>query len=265
MPGQPRDIHTMPISRRRMGGLCAAAMLAGWWPRRALAQVATPKILVLGDSMIAGGFGVFLERALEKDYALPCRRAGKSSSGLSRPDFYDWPEAAKAIVGKWKPDATVVMFGGNDVQGLYMGSGEWIRWQDDGWDEEYARRVDVLADLLAPGGERIFWVGMPVMRPEKFHERVKRVNVIYRARMAVRPGAKFIDAWEVLADENGAYADRIVPPGAVAPEGKSAKKVRVRAGDGIHLTPAGAEILRDHVLTVLEAELGIAKAAEGGR
>ena len=251
-------VMVMPVLSRRhtvLGGLAAAASIL--LPLRVRAAVA-PKTLVLGDSMIAGGFGVFLERALEKDYALPVKRAGKSSSGLSRPDFHDWPEAAEAIVGKWKPEASVVMFGGNDVQGLYMGKGEWIRWDEDGWDEEYARRVDALADILAPASERLFWVGMPVMRPTKFHERVKRVNVIYRARMAVRPGAKFIDAWDLLAGDDGTYADKIAI--GTNPDGTPAKKVRVRAGDGIHLSPKGAELLRDHVLAVLETELGISKA-----
>ncbi|MBC8069168.1 MAG: DUF459 domain-containing protein [Deltaproteobacteria bacterium] len=233
-----------------------AASSAALLPLRARAA-ASPKMLVLGDSMIAGGFGVFLERALEKDYALPCKRAGKSSSGLARPDFYDWHEVTAAIVSAWQPEASVVMFGGNDVQGLYMGKGEWIRWQDDGWDEEYAKRIDALCDLLAPAGQKIFWVGMPVMRPTKFHERVKRVNVIYRARMAAREGATFIDAWDVLADPDGNYADKIAI--GTNDDGTPGKKVRVRAGDGIHLSPAGANVLRDHVLAVLERELGIAK------
>jgi hypothetical protein len=246
------------LSRRTvLGSIAAFSALAATGTARA-AGVSTPKILILGDSMIAGGFGLFLEKALKKDYALPVKRAGKSSSGLSRPDFHDWPEAAAAIVGKWKPDASVVMFGGNDVQGLYMGKDKWIRWDEDGWDEEYGRRVDALADILAPAGERLFWVGMPVMRPTKFHERVKRVNVIYRARMAARPGATFIDIWDVLADGDGAYADKIVL--GTNPDGTPGKKVRVRAGDGIHLSPKGAEVVRDHVLGVLETELAITKA-----
>lgn len=251
-------MSTPPYLRRRtvLAGLAAAA--SSLFSPRARALGAAPKTLILGDSMIAGGFGVFLERALKKDYAVPVKRAGKSSSGLSRPDFHDWPEAATAIVGKWKPEASVVMFGGNDVQGLYMGKGEWITWNEDAWDEEYAKRVDALADILAPAGERLFWVGMPVMRPAKFHERVKRVNTIYRARMAARPGATFIDAWDLLADPDGNYADKIAI--GTGQDGSPGKKVRVRAGDGIHLSPRGAELLRDHVLGVLEAELGIAKA-----
>lgn len=246
------------LSRRDLLlGSASLAALAATRTAHAAAGADT-KILVLGDSMIAGAFGVFLERALEKDYGVPVKRAGKSSSGLARPDFHDWHEAATEIVGKWPPDASVVMFGGNDVQGLYMGKDAWIRWNEPGWDEEYARRIDALCDILAPSGQRIFWVGMPVMRPNKFHERVKRVNVIYRARMAVREGATFVDAWDVLADDNGEYADKI----AIAnPDGTPGKKVRVRAGDGIHLSPAGANVLRDHVLAVLEQELGLERTA----
>ncbi len=233
-----------------------AASSAALLPMRARAA-ASPKILVLGDSMIAGGFGVFLERALKKEYVVPCKRAGKSSTGLARPDFYDWQKRA-AELAAWKPEASVVMFGGNDVQGLYMGHGEWIRWQDEGWDAEYSKRIDSLCDLIAPAGERIFWVGMPVMRPTKFHERVKRVNKLYGERMAARTGAKFIDTWPLLADADGKYADKIAI--GTNPDGTPGKKVRVRAGDGIHLSPAGANLLRDHVLGVLETELGIAKA-----
>lgn len=242
------------LSRRRtmLGGLAAttASLLL---PRAASGHLlagASPKTLILGDSMIAGGFGVFLERALKKEYAVPVKRAGKSSSGLSRPDFHDWPEAATAIVAKWKPEASVVMFGGNDVQGLYMGKGEWITWPEPEWPVEYARRVNAFADLVAPAGRPLFWIGMPVMRPEKFHVRVQRVNTIYRAEMAIRPGAHFIDIWRLLANADGEYTDRLDIDGL--PGGKSE---RVRAGDGIHVSVAGAHRVEAHVRAIVQQTL----------
>ncbi len=208
------------------------------------------RILLLGDSMIAGGLGLFLERRLrEKGYET--QRKGKSSTGLARPDFFNWTKEAGAQLKAFpNPDATVVMFGGNDVQGLKMGKGDqWIRWHEDGWREEYARRVTAFADLLAPSGQHLFWIGMPVMRPEKFHLRVQRVNTIFRAEMAIRPGGHFVDIWRLLADDKGGYAHRIV----VEPEGKP---VRVRAGDGIHLSIAGAHHIAEHVCNVIHATLG---------
>jgi len=247
-------MHT-PWSRRQ---LCAHLLLGAatvLLPRgRAHARAAT-KILLLGDSMIAGGFGIYLADELKEDgYAV--ERAGKSSTGLARPDFFDWKKEARSRVETFAPNASIIMFGGNDVQGLYMGKGQWIRWHEDGWAGEYGRRIGALCDILAPAGERLFWVGMPVMRPPKFHTRVQRINTIARAQMRSRPGGLFIDTWRVLADEDGAYADHIyVEQGAKADGSPARKKVRVRASDGIHLTREGAHLLKAHVREIVVAEL----------
>lgn len=217
-------------------------------------EQADPSVLILGDSMIAGGFGVFLERALKKEHGYKTiRRRGKSSSGLARPDFFDWMKEAKALVAKKKPDINVVMFGGNDVQGLYMGKGKWIRWHEQGWQEEYVARITALCEIIAPEGQQIFWVGLPIMRPNKFRGRVERVNTIYRAEMAIRPGATFVDTWSLLANTKGEYSDRIYlqPEFDEAGNPVKRKRKRVRAGDGIHLSPAGAHHLKAHVLDEL--------------
>jgi hypothetical protein len=205
--------------------------------------------------MIAGGFGIYLQSALRDD-GFKVERAGKSSTGLARPDFFDWKKAARRRVETFAPDASIIMFGGNDVQGLYMGKHQWIRWHEEGWAEEYGRRIGALCDILAPAGERIFWVGMPVMRPPKFHTRVQRINTIARVAMRNRPGALFIDTWRVLADEEGAYADRIYVQHGVNEDGSPRrKKVRVRASDGIHLTRAGAHLLKAHVREIVLEQL----------
>jgi hypothetical protein len=247
----PRSSRSTPCSRRRFLGGASLGALTLSLPRRAGAREEPLSILLLGDSMIAGGFGLFLGQSLERDHGFAVHRHGKSSTGLARPDFYDWMEQARELVAEHPHDVAIVMFGGNDVQGLYMGRGEdrkreWIRWPEDGWSQEYARRVDEFTDILQPSGQQVFWIGLPIMRPEKFRARCHKVNIIYRAEMAIRPNALFIDTWRVLADENGEYADKIVlDPSA---EARKPKKVRVRAGDGIHLSPAGAHYLEAYVL-----------------
>jgi hypothetical protein len=251
---------TRNLTRRRLLQATALTLGAALLPRTAgAAEPPTAggpgkKILILGDSMIAGAVGLFLENGLRKEHGYQVRRKGKSSTGLARPDFFSWPKEAKAQIDAYTkdggPDAVVAMFGGNDVQGLYMGKGEWVTWPEPGWPAEYARRVNAFADIVAPNGRPLFWIGMPVMRPEKFHVRVQRVNTIFRAEMAIRPGGHFIDIWRLLADTNGHYTDRLDIDGV--PGGKTE---RVRAGDGIHLSVAGAHRVEKHVRAIIHQVL----------
>jgi hypothetical protein len=248
---------TPDLTRRRLLFSALGAATAVALPRTAGAKKKDPppdpnakKILILGDSMIAGAVGLYLENGLRREHGYNVHRKGKSSTGLARPDFFSWPKEAEAQVEAFPPDAVVAMFGGNDVQGLYMGKGEWVTWPEPGWPAEYARRVNAFADIVAPQGQPLFWIGMPVMRPEKFHVRVQRVNTIFRAEMAIRPGGHFIDIWRLLADEDGEYADRLDIDGI--PGGKTE---RVRAGDGIHLNVAGAHRVEAHVRAIIHQVL----------
>ncbi len=236
---------TMSLTRRAfsIGALSLAGSASVRLPARADDDGA--KVLIAGDSMIAGGFGLFLERALRKEHGYDVVRRGRSSSGMARPDFFDWPEEAQRLVDERKPDATVLMFGGNDVQGLYMGKGEWIRWGEEGWAAEYARRVNALADIFAPEQQQLFWVGLPIMRPEKFRNRCTLVNTIFRAEMALRRNALFIDTWNLLTDEEGDFVDKME---VKVSEDAKPTMMRVRAHDGIHLSGDGAGVVKRHVL-----------------
>ena len=235
------------LSRRQaLTSLAALAALGSGTllPRRAGAE--TRRILIIGDSMIAGGFGLYLQRDLESHDGHSVDRRGKSSTGLARPDFHDWiNEGAKART-EAKPDAVVCMFGGNDGQGLYMGKDTWIRWGEDEWTPEYRRRVNRFADAVTAEGELLFWIGMPQMRLERLHERVAHMNEIFRSEMAIRPNARFLDIWQVLADDKGRYADKIEVDG---------KRVRVRTGDGVHLSVDGCHYLADTIRPMITQTL----------
>jgi hypothetical protein len=226
-----------------LGSWAAAGMARAGDPSPPAADAVTtearPRLLLIGDSMIAGGFGLFLARALEADHGVEVIRQGKTSTGLARPDFYDWIDVGARLREKEQPTAVAVMFGGNDGQGLHMGRDadpEWIRWQDPGWTPEYRRRVDALADAVAPVGSGVglFWIGMPVMGLERLHERVRHMNVIYRAQMAIRAHSEFIDIWDALAEDYGRFARTMIIDG---------KRRFIRSRDGVHLSTTGAHYL----------------------
>ena len=230
-------------SRRRLVQGVSALTLAQVtvWPRVARAEAA--KVLIVGDSMIAGAFGLFLERAVREREGAEAVRSGRPSTGLARPDFFDWHTKVDELVKAESPQTVVCMFGGNDGQGLYMGrksDPKWIRYPETrAWTAEYARRIDAFADAAMSGGASLGWVGMPIVGPEGMAAKMRWINTIYRARMAVRPRARFLDVWSVLADENGAYRQKITIDGS---------RKRLRGDDGVHLSVLGARLLVEDVL-----------------
>lgn len=237
-------------SRRSVLGLSLAGLAAALLgPARA--RAAGEKVLMIGDSLFAGGFGLQLERAFEQKDGFVVDRRGVVSSGLARPDFYDWFEHGAQAHAEAQPDIVLVMFGGNDKQGLYMGKqsgrSRWVRPQDEdqAWDKEYRRRINALADTLAPKDEWLFWIGMPQMRSPKLNAHVEHVNDLFREEMALRPKARFIEIWEVLAD-GGEFTEHMLVEGT---------RTRVRARDGVHISPAGGKKLARNVRPRILAHL----------
>jgi uncharacterized protein len=216
----------------------SAALTAALLPRRARAGSA--KILVLGGSTIHGALGKNIEGALTSA-GFTTQRHAKSSSGLARPDFYDWPAAAKTMCQRFSPDAVVVMFGGNDGQALFMGEDakpEWIRWEDQAWAAEYTARVKTFADAIAPNGEQIFWMGMPEMKSSKLDGRMERMNGIYAAQMSARSNGHYLSTRGLMPGVQG-YSEFATIEG---------KKVRVRTEDGVHYSLHGAAIVADAIV-----------------
>ena len=79
------------------------------------------RVVVVGDSL-ASGFGVYLERVM-KPSLVRVSRQGRISTGLARPDYFDWPVALSEIVDNFRPDLIVVMLGENDNQALRDAAG----------------------------------------------------------------------------------------------------------------------------------------------
>jgi hypothetical protein len=226
-------VIAVAISRRRVLGLITAG--AALVPRPARAESA--RILMIGSSTMAGGFGLYLSQDLEREHGCMIDRRGKASTGLARPDFHDWIKAGAQARAAFRPDVVLCLFGGNDGQGLYMGREQWIRWGEPGWIPEYRRRVNAFADAVAPGTERLVWIGMQQVREERLRTRVEIMNEIFEVEMAVRPNARYVSTWTALSND-GKYSDHMTIGG---------QRSRVRTGDGVHVTPSGAHVLADFV------------------
>src|SRR5439155_25543933 len=77
----------------------------------------------------------------------------RSSTGLSRPDYFDWPAHFREELVRLRPEAVVVMFGANDAQAFEL-DGDALAFRSASWEAEYRRRVSTVMDQLTGGGRR---------------------------------------------------------------------------------------------------------------
>ena len=203
--------------------LCIATVLVAWW---ALAgdggdeasttatkaapststtlavRIPTPaeplRVLVAGDSLV-GWIAPALEREIG-DHPIEVIDDWKGSSGLVRPDFFDWPARIEEDMAQHDPDVVVLGFGGNDTQGLTTEDGVLALGTPE-WKVEYQRRVAEVLNLIEAPGRTVYWVGLPLTRSEAIEELRPVLASAIGTEIETRPWARFVDTRDALAPD----------------------------------------------------------------
>jgi len=197
---------------------------------------ASYRFLIIGDSFIAvrGGMGEILEGELLNYKDVTIKRVGVVSSGLSRPDYFNWEVKAIGLISQYKPNIVLVMLSSNDAQSITTSKGDLITYfGSPNWNEEYAKRVSSLLDIFEKNNITTFWIGFPIMKNKAYSERIKNLNLIYEKECQKRKNAYFFSTRELLADEKGNYLSSM-------PDEQGIYRA-IRQSDGIHLTYFGGK------------------------
>lgn len=196
------------------------------------------RVAVVGDSL-AAGVGFYAERVF-KPFFVDVTKQGKISTGLARPDYYNWPAALKQIGSAFRPDLVIVMLGENDNQSLLDPAGRVeTPIGTGGWPPAYEQRVERFARIATRSGAHVIWVGLPVERDESRWVFIERQNAIYEAVADRLPNVAYLDAWDLFTKPDGGYT-------AYFRDGDRVELVR--EDDGVHFTGTGYTILMEHVV-----------------
>ena len=112
------------------------------------------------------------------------------------------------------------------------------QFRSDKWAELYAKRIDETIAALKSKGVPVLWVGLPATRGTRSTADMVYLNDLYRDR-AGKAGIIYVDIWDGFVDENGNYVNQ-------GPDFEGQTR-RLRAGDGVHFTKAGARKLAHYV------------------
>ncbi|WP_428121595.1 DUF459 domain-containing protein [Candidatus Poriferisodalis sp.] len=202
------------------------------------------KLRVMGDSMVQF-FGDTMVGLAEATGVIEAETENVLSSGLTRPDFYDWPERIIEVMVADDPDAVVLMFGGNDAQALVV-DGQIARPFSEAWVQEYSTRVGHVMNLVATDPQRVLiWVGQPIMRDPNYDDKMHQINAIYAAEAAERPQVHYVDIRDLFRGPDGGFSRYVI--------GQDGQRTDVRLTDGVHLSTIGGRWLSE----VLLDELGL--------
>ena len=201
------------------------------------------RVLLVGASSIQTDLGRAMERRIEDELGVEVLRHGRHSTGMARPDYFDWNARALELNADFRPDLVIAQFGGNDGQGLTdRDTGRAVApFFTDAWDAEYGARLEGFVGLFADEGVPVVILGMPAMRNAYHQSKMARINAVTRAACE-RAGAYFVDTFAMTADAAGNPVTRAEVDGRTR---------IVHAGDGMHLSVYGSDMVAAGIVDAL--------------
>jgi peptidoglycan/LPS O-acetylase OafA/YrhL/lysophospholipase L1-like esterase len=235
-----RPADTAPVASGTAVTAAVAPTPATGAPTTTASEAAPPgPVLLVGDSLMSQAY----EQHERRFTAAGMRTiyAGGPASGPLFPQG-SWAEQVEAWVAAEDPEVVVLQGCCNytieqeeryvDTDGTVVAPGS------PAVLPAWEREVRTLLDLADDGGARVVLVRMAPVQTNGFYgdleEHVEAVNALYDRLARELPGVDLID-WGTVLTPDGTFTWDV--PG---PDGEP---VRVRLEDGVHLTPAGSDLV----------------------
>jgi uncharacterized protein len=170
------------------------------------------------------------------------------STGLGRPDLYNWFVRIAEVPAQLHPNVAVLSFGADDAHSYMSGvpAGKTVGpLGSPSWDAEYERRANGVTAELNAKGIYVVWLGLPNTDHHGFRESFPVVNRILGHVVAKhKTMSTFVNTWTLLSDKHGHYASYLRVHG---------KLELMRLSDGTHYTAAAGDLIAAQVLKQLDA------------
>ncbi|MGZ8763650.1 MAG: DUF459 domain-containing protein [Acidimicrobiia bacterium] len=223
-------------------------------PEHRALTVEDPLRLWIGGDSLVGSLGPSLGETTAASGVVAPRFDSRVSSGLSSPEFFDWPEHAAEEMTARDPEAVVFTIGTNDATAMPD-----LATADNATDvtAEYAAKVEEMMQIFIGAEKRpVYWVATPPMKDPDLDDNIEVLNGVIADVAAEHPEVTFIDVSAEFSDSDGDYTASVTD--------ETGDRVMLRAGDGIHLTPEGGDRMAVPVFAAIDAAWRIIAQAVPG-
>ena len=200
------------------------------------------RIAFVGDSMADGLWGALFRR-LGKDKCLADKvkliRQAKNGTGLARLDHFNWVTEISGMASETGADLFVGSFGINDRQSIVDAAKARTEYGTPEFDTRYQAITEDLIRNATARGASVMLLGLPVMLDPAANADARTKNRLFSAAVA-NVGSRravYVGPWSSHPG-NDDYKPFL--PNA------SNVMTQFRAGDGVHFTQSGYDVVMDY-------------------
>jgi len=215
-------------------------------PKPVFTRARPLRVWVAGDSLAQVPGDALARAAPGSVDVLPVE--SRLSTGLARPDLYNWYTRFNQVIAAVKPHVAVLSFGADDAHDFMAGvpGGHSVgTFGSPAWIAEYRRRVEGVTRELNAAGITTLWLGLPIPDGPGFRRSFPIVNrILESVAHKHAPHSQFVDTWHLLDSAHGRYTAYLRVGG---------KLTLMRLPDGVHYTDAAGDLVAADVLALLRA------------
>ena len=199
-------------------------------------------VFFTGDSLMQG-VAPFVQQSLKQQYGIASINLSKQSTGLSYPNFFDWPLTIEQTFKENPNIRLMVMFlGANDPWDFpNPKGGAYLKFQTPEWEAEYLNRVNRILDAAKQHNAQVIWLGMPYMKKKKLDDQMRYLDKLFAAHL--KDKVFWIPTAGLLSNGGAEYSDSVEVGGKI---------VRYRSKDGIHFSVEGQKLLAQAIMQKIE-------------
>ena len=121
-------------------------------------------------------------------------------------------------------------------------NGQVLVYGTQAWDNMYSSRIGAFISEATSAGPRVLWVGMPPMASSQLNAQMQHLDYLYQTQVNRHMGAMFLSSVPSLGGRGA----------AISVQDRRWLVEEIRTDDGIHLQPAGAQLLAEAVISDMD-------------
>lgn len=227
-----QSIATTPTRTADVGGINTESI-------REPTHVNPLRVYIGGDSLV-GSFGLLLGTELGNSGVITAAYDSRPSSGLINTDFYNWKSHARSIMQTQNPEIVIFMIGTNDASIVSAKPKSYVT--------DYSEKLNDVIDIFAPENHKVFFVLAPAMKDSRLNKNVAKLNDVISS-VTISRNVHIIDSGDSLSPA-GAFSLQLL---------EHSKYVTVRTDDGVHIAPAGGQLLTQQISQALEKYFSLSR------